>query len=256
MHQACRNALKDLISAPFDPGKKLSHPGLLLDSYLSENGDDNKAKRELLLSAASAVAEAKGIYELAFKRWDASVAACARTRMATDGRLIIGLGIESILETGLRLHYTYGVPLLPGSSLKGVCAHYCADIWAAADPRFAREGEYYNVLFGSQEDAGLLRFHDAWILPATLKGCLVEDVMTPHQSGYYGGTAPPSDKGNPLPVSFLSARGTFLIAIECDDPSEAGKRWATLGLELCKQALRDWGIGGKTRAGYGKMRTV
>ena len=35
-------------------------------------------------------------------------------------RLIVGLGNESVYETGMTFHPIYGIPYIPGSSLKGV----------------------------------------------------------------------------------------------------------------------------------------
>lgn len=41
-----------------------------------------------------------------------------------DSRLLVGLGNAHVKETHLNLHHTYGVPYIPGSSLKGICRHY------------------------------------------------------------------------------------------------------------------------------------
>src|SRR5207302_10163433 len=49
----------------------------------------------------------------------------AKKRIAhVKGRMIIGLGDESVLETAITLHRTYGVPYIPGSALKGLAAAY------------------------------------------------------------------------------------------------------------------------------------
>ena len=251
--QACRNALIGLTT---DQGSAGSHSGLVLDCYLRETGNP-ESRRALISSASRAQEKAKALYTLAYKRWDRQTSSgYVRARVVTEGRLILGLGIESVLETGLRLHATYGTPLIPGSSLKGLCSHYCAEEWGRADERYLARGEWHDILFGKQDDAGMIRFMDAWILPASVSNCLAEDVMTPHQGAYYGGAGAPSDRGDPNPIAFLSVKGVFLLALECDDPSEAGRKWAQLAMDVCKQALREWGAGGKTRAGYGRMRTA
>jgi CRISPR-associated protein Cmr6 len=69
--------------------------------------------------------------------------------MVTEGRPILGLGIESVLETGLRLHATYGTPLIPGSSLKGLSSHYCAEEWGRTGQRYCDGGEWHDILFGT-----------------------------------------------------------------------------------------------------------
>jgi CRISPR-associated protein Cmr6 len=55
-----------------------------------------------------------------------------------QGRLIVGLGGDNVLETGLTLHHTYGVPLIPGNALKGLAAHYCDQVWGQADAEFRK----------------------------------------------------------------------------------------------------------------------
>lgn len=41
-----------------------------------------------------------------------------------EGRLAIGLGQTTVFETGLTLHHLYGVPIIPGSAVKGVTRAY------------------------------------------------------------------------------------------------------------------------------------
>jgi CRISPR-associated protein Cmr6 len=129
-------------------------------------------------------------------------------------------------------------------------------VWGAHNEIFRAGGQAYKILFGEEEDRGFLTYHDAWMMPGSLATGLVEDVMTPHYGNYYMGGAAPSDTMNPNPVSFLSVRGEFLVAVECDDGGVKGKEWAELGLTLCQEALSDWGVGGKTRAGYGRLLKV
>jgi CRISPR-associated protein Cmr6 len=44
--------------------------------------------------------------------------------MKLDWRLIVGLGNESVYETYMTLHHTYGIPYIPGSAVKGVLRSY------------------------------------------------------------------------------------------------------------------------------------
>jgi len=194
--------------------------------------------------------------------------------LTVRGRLVIGLGTESVLETGLTLHHTYGTPVIPGTALKGLASHYCDQVWGQADAKseFGREievledgkkrkrcGKYYEILFGTTEDAGHIIFHDAWILPECVSGDtrgLVLDVMTPHHADYYMAqpeSAAPTDFDDPNPVTFLSVAGDFRVAVACDATGEAGKKWAERAMQLVTEALEHWGIGGKTNSGYGRM---
>jgi len=284
--QACRNVLRDIFMPHGDrppyPGD-YSHPGLLLARCLIEHDSEKEFKRELLRTAEKAQRSRTllDVYRLAYARCKASLPQpCSTAAVAVDGRLIVGLGAESVLETGVRLHHTYGVPVIPGSALKGLAAHYCDRVWGAADKRFDKEvestgpdgktrreaGEYYRTLFGTTKDAGHILFHDAWITPESLQmenGGLALDVMTPHHRDYYSYSGKsderterpcaPTDFDDPNPVTFVSVTGEFLVAVSCDVAGEEGKRWASLALELLTEALREWGVGGKTSSGYGRL---
>ena len=189
-------------------------------------------------------------------------------QVSTVGRFVTGLGAASVLETGIRLHHTYGTPIIPGSGLKGLAAHYCHSVWGECDPEFSasvpegkktRPGSHFHVLFGDLKAAGLIIFHDAWMLPDDLVGPspnrgLVPDVMTPHHSKYgIGRQVPPSDFDSPVPVPFLSVSGQFLLAVSPNAGGNGTDHWVQLASKLLKEALRSWGAGGKTRSGYGRF---
>jgi len=265
---ACRAALANR------PGKT-AHAGLLLASYLKVAGDKGEGKRKLLEEAIQAARNSRDIYAKAFTRWKQHTRGAAETNLSVRGRLVIGLGTESVLETGLTLHHTYGTPVIPGTALKGLASHYCDQVWGQADLEFRREievsesgekrkrcGKHYETMFGTTEDAGHLIFHDAWILPESLGGetrGLVLDVMTPHHADYYMAqpeSAAPTDFDDPNPVTFLSVAGDFRVAVACDVAGEAGNRWAERALQLVTEALAYWGVGGKTSAGYGRMYAI
>lgn len=43
-----------------------------------------------------------------------------KVKLVAEAPLVVGFGLEGILEVGILLHHLYGVPYLPGSGLKGV----------------------------------------------------------------------------------------------------------------------------------------
>jgi CRISPR-associated protein Cmr6 len=268
-----------------------SNAGLILTRYLAEprkkNGTDaerrdgENAREELLKSAISAAGRVSDIYSLAFRRRKIRLGGTCRS-FNPQGRMIIGLGSGSVLETGLTLNHLYGVPLIPGSALKGLAAHYCSAVWGVKDSRFKglnrdakgnilprpaanlgrpQEGEFFDFMFGSTEEAGFLTFHDAWIEPQSLSGALVRDVLTTHHGDYYmkktrndGSLHAPSDFDDPNPVSFLSVKGEFELRVSCEDGAanaNAMRHWENLALDLLGKAISEWGIGGKTSSGYG-----
>ncbi len=241
---------------------QVSNASLVVDRYLRNSVKDpdyTQRKLELLSTTAHAVKfsshsqDSINLYKLAYERHFSIVRPHCR-EFKTEGRMIIGLGSEIVVETGITLHHTYGVPFIPGSALKGLASHYCSQVWGSKEIGFKLGNKYHNLLFGKQEDAGHITFHDAWITPKTVDSSIKPDVMTPHHGDYYKGEGAPTDFDDPKPVPFISVSGTFLIAISCDDPTPAGTRWAELSLSLLTHALSDWGIGGKTNSGYGKMK--
>ena len=150
---------------------------------------------------------------------------------------------------GLTLHRTYGVPVIPGSALKGV-------VRACARERWAVDGDTMAILFGTTESAGYLRFHDAWWVPDGSDGFLAREVTCVHHREYYGGGGaclegkPVGllDMDSPNPVPWVAATGRFLFAVE----GPGG--WHERAVELLTDALTTRGIGAKTAAGYGLLQ--
>lgn len=242
------------------------HAGLLLQRFLTvpAEGTERSAteKRDLFRAAGGALARSLPLYTAAFGRWAGSLPiGTISAELAAAGRLVVGLGSENVLETGIRLHHTYGLPVIPGSALKGLAAHYCDTVWgqrnldAAPETsrRFGRDGgDYHRLLFGTTDDSGCVTFHDAWLTPGS-PAPLALDVMTPHHPDWLDGK-PPTDFDSPVPVPFVSVVGTFRVAVSwCGPAADAARNWAQLGFELLKEALREWGVGGKTSSGYGRL---
>ena len=255
--EACREE----ISQWWKQKKVGSNAGLLRDRFLKVAVKDKKnhpdARRDLFEAMCLAIAQSKETYAAAYYRQESALKNIkSKGLFSTDGRMVIGLGGENVLETGLTLNHTYGTPMIPGTALKGLAAHYCHQAWGAADERFKVGGEYHQTIFGTTEDSGHIIFHDAWITPESLLGSFQPDVMTPHHVDYYSdakGLTPPTDFDDPNPVTFLSVVGTFNIAVSCDVPGPDGDEWAERVFGLLSDALREWGIGGKTNAGYGRL---
>jgi CRISPR-associated protein Cmr6 len=257
------------------------HAGLLLQRYLSEKAtgeEGNPEEKRAILHAAIAAAineDVRALHKSAFERWSAALPAePPPVDLQTAGRLVIGLSSENVLETGIRLHHTFGMPIIPGSALKGLAAHYCDQAWGMEDDRFRKptsqedEGyrsylngrgpkpreNYHRLLFGTTDDSGCIVFHDAWYVPNSSPQPLVLDVMTPHHPKWLDGSAPPTDFDSPRPVPFLSVTGKFRVAVSWSGPQHSDAlRWTEAALALLRRALSEWGIGGKTSSGYGRL---
>lgn len=232
-----------------------SHAGLWLERYPKHllrrerplpSGEQSPAVQ--VMAQASAV-EAPEIYRKFYDRWRAGLLACgARCREAEIvGRMVVGLGDESVLETAITLHHTYGVPHIPGSALKGLAARFAHQ--RLADPRWQQDGEAYKVLVGDTSKMGYVVFFDALYVPGSgaQRRPLHPDVMTVHHPNYYQRGATPTDADSPTPIPFLSATGRYLIAL-------AGPgAWVEAAFEILEHALREEGVGAKTSSGYGRM---
>jgi CRISPR-associated protein Cmr6 len=241
----------NLVSSPAGLIRSDAHTGLWIDKFLphQEKGAGQKKADHF----KQAIRPVDGLYEPFYRRWETALQeAGAQMHKATvKGRLAIGLGGESVLETSISLHHTYGVPYIPGSALKGLAAHYAKnrlEKWDAGT-------DAYQIVFGDTKSAGYVTFYDALYFPGSANygeykdTPLALDVMTVHHPDYYGGKkeSAPADWDSPTPISFLSATGSYLIAL--GGPQE----WVEAAFKILAGALRDEGVGAKTSSGYGRM---
>lgn len=249
MPQCRRRAIQDVKPTA------TTHAGLWFDKYLREQTDRDTSPASGTEPAAVevikqvAACHPSETYQRFYGRWRASLlGAQATTKEAHAlGRMAIGLGGENPIETAITLHRTYGVPYIPGSALKGLAASFARN---RLSEEWRPDQEAYQILFGTTESAGYVTFFDALYVPRSGKHgiALYPDVITVHHPEYYRESQPPADWDNPTPVAFLSATGTYLLAV-AGDPE-----WVTKAYEILNLALRIEGIGAKTSSGYGRMR--
>jgi len=212
---------------------------------------------------------------------------CFVLECVTAGRLLVGSGNASGSDVGIHLHHTWGVPMVPGSALKGMLSHYL-DAAYGPDPehdaispvaanhpdpdraRFRRPGrnpatppgDWQRIICGSADHddvpaaAGHVVFYDMLLMPPEGRdgdhGMLDQDVLTPHHAAYHIGGGAASDFEDPTPVPFLSvpSGARFLLAV-------GGQRaWAEFAIRRLAEAVADWGVGAKTAAGYGRLEPV
>ena len=251
-----RDALRTLVG-PASPQQAASgHAGLILDRFLT-SATDASAKSALLDGVTGA--RLSSLYVQRYARWRAAIGALPGVALgvfSVAGRVIVGLGNESTLETGITLQQVDGTPFIPGSALKGLSSHYAAQHLATQDTGYARDGDYHQVLFGTTANAGYVSYFDAWYVPGSAPADrpLARDTITVHHPRYYTGgerRRAPWDLDDPNPVPFLSARGKFLVAMQGPDVA-----WAKLAFAVLSQALADWGVGAKTSSGYGQLELV
>lgn len=203
--------------------------------------------------------------------------------LATATRLIVGHGGESALESNIALHYLYGFPIIPGSSIKGVTRHYLEEQYSKDQnlseidifkpigddlscAKFIEQTnlkKFIKLVFGESADSdekseGEIVFMDAW--PEDLTDLLEVDVLNPHYKEYYEteGSHPPSDTLSPKPHYFLAVRKdkrfSFYIRYSTAVLNRQDKALLNCTRLAMVNALKDYGIGGKTGASYGYFR--
>jgi CRISPR/Cas system CMR subunit Cmr6 (Cas7 group RAMP superfamily) len=253
----------DLRSSRCDIALDTINPGLLLYRlWLDADRDEvTTALREAQLRAVAAACENVPGDLLDALHARRAVAAASLTernpgwvwravRIEPMWRLVVGHGEDSVHESGLTLSPTYGVPVLPGTALKGLAA-------AAARASEAGWSDSDTTLFGSPRPKQVFPAHQGSVLIwdglPIAPPKLVLDVLTPHVKEYYDlGNSPrkltvaPAEYHNPVPIRFLAVEQTefrcYLIGPSAD---------VSRGVELIKSGLDELGIGGKTAAGYG-----
>lgn len=236
-----RKNLRETISGSL----KDSHAGLLMQRGLYSWDTENKTDKEKLIEHVGNIGASK-LYEKAYERWQTITSDERRfaiTAAKIVGRLYTGLSSATALETGLTTHHTYGMPMLAGSSVKGATASYAEKIGLPENVR--------QILFGDEDKAGAVVWHDAWWIPNGKP--FVGEIITTHHQAYYKGK---DDKGkdkiiademeSPIPNQQIACQGSFYFVVECDN-----KAWADFANQLLFEMLQNQGMGSKTASGYG-----
>lgn len=289
--------------------KQPDHIGLAYDVWapIDTKEGDNKSKipddkRADWLNKLSKTTISEDYKKVFYPRWTASLGwddtLCREVTFAS--RLLVGHGHASPTEVGLTVHQTWGVPVIPGSALKGILSHYLETVYGPEidsddpnkipdhpmDPSFSEEtksrarfqgpvwkgsrvahgpGIIHRALFGAPaaesdkdfpeagETQGCVVFHDALYVPNSVSNDqpYVPDTLTVHQSLYYRGEGAtlPNDYDDPNPVQFLTVRPGTRLLLALSGP----KAWTDFAMAHLVDALTDWGVGGKTSAGYGRI---
>lgn len=233
--------------------------GLLLDRYVPAAVlGDNEKKNPWLNNITKSNHVQSELARAAYLRWErlTRTLATVHFKATTDWRMVVGLGGETVLETDLTLHHLYGIPYIPASALKGLTRSYATgEVDGYKSEKIGREyKDQENILriFGSQEQAGTVIFFDAFPLNGEVKFAL--DIMNPHYPNYYRDrSTPPTNDQKPSPITFLTvAATTFAFALAPRrSSSKLDRDDVNLVSTWLQAALANYGVGGKTSAGYG-----
>lgn len=243
-----RRQVLDFVTQPIN-GE--TNAGLWYDRYMKsydKNADGSKATDELLSQLEFLLPSP--YYNVTYRAWHYAMTNSPGiyVRNATSTtRILVGLGVDSVVEAGMALHHTYGTPYIPGSALKGLAASFArqhlGDDWKLGSTA-------YGELFGTQTKSGAVDFLDALWDPTSEGKVLARDIMSVHQFAYYSeDNHAPSDaeKLNIVPFMSVGTKQRFVI------PLAGPQNWCEAAFAILTQALTQAGIGAKTNAGYGRM---
>jgi CRISPR-associated protein Cmr6 len=225
--------------------------GLLLERYLAFG--DNRGQLELLreLTDRHALVPDFSVHQDLIKahaaRWEELAQELGAVTFAArpEWRVIVGLGTNAILGGGMTLHPVFGFPVIPASSLKGVCRRY-------AEGALELPQAELDTLFGKAEreegQRGELLFLEG--VPTT-PPVVERDVLNPIWGAYYRDASTP-------PASYMSAQPIFFLAVGVASIYRFGvaslsgdAETASRGAQWLQETLELLGVGAKTAAGYG-----
>lgn len=171
-----------------------------------------------------------------------------------------GKEIENELKLGFYFDHTTGVPVIPGSSVKGMLrsafkkanGDYIKEILEHLGIEYKREiSELEKAIFENSEEVGVYNrdiFFDAYPLKS---GNRTENVNTVFLANDYI-THHENPLKNPNPVQFLKILPNVQFQFNFKLQNSGGLT-AEQKKDLFKQILLDLGVGAKTNVGYGQF---
>jgi len=270
--------------------------GMLLDAWKWQGEsiakDDGKLTRQALRTVLSLEGQHEKLLSALCERQRQAFERCGDTCvLVVEANAVApfttGLGNAHPTENGFTFSVPHGLPILPGSGVKGVLRTAALELMTS-EPDSGWSTTLIDALFGqAPTDApadrtggtepgarGALSFHDVFphVFPqriGALQPLLEIDVMTPHQGHYFAEGETPHDYGQPNPILFVTVApgAKFVFHITCDEPrlmanlrsaglAEAidADTWRTMIDSAFEHAFEWLGFGAKTSVGYGAMR--
>lgn len=201
--------------------------------------------------------------------------------------LLIGSGLahglpgsEEDVKTGLQFDYTSGLPVIPGSSVKGVIRSAFPTIKEDKGQPNEADDEKLNYIrsliadipqvnklvlededileLGNQmfnygdifADALLVGYGTRMKQHGPVKQVLAEDYITPHTGG-------PLAQPVPIKIVKVAPGVTFAFCFKFSETKIGAKVVsASMKKALCTAILQDLGVGAKTNVGYGVLKEV
>ncbi|GAB4544704.1 MAG: hypothetical protein Fur0020_13940 [Thermodesulfovibrionia bacterium] len=173
--------------------------------------------------------------------------------LTTASRLIVGIGYDHPTEVGFMFDWTSGLPVIPGSSLKGITLDVVKN-----EPVCCLDKEK-DAIFGSKERSGEIIFFPAYPCLEVKQQFLELDIMTPHYGPYYRdpNNNPPADWYSPVPIPFLTVPEGIRFCFRLANRRDLRDTTSPLLLKarnILIHALKEYGVGAKTAVSYGWFR--
>lgn len=187
-----------------------------------------------------------------------------------QSRMMVNMTGGILENAGLCLHRHFGIPLIPGSALKGIARHAAWCEWSAAENAEAKEtialeiasvfgypiGERrlddFLKAHGVHDHAGCVAFLPASPVMEKSQGFLEMDVLTCHHPDYYSGKKEEAtDDESPNPQFFPAVQAGILFRFLLRPLRGATEAHLDRAHAWLTQALTEHGVGAKTAAGYG-----
>lgn len=221
--RALENTLNDIdnFSLKFKKAARyeLNHRGDNFKFWFFKNDYRTKSKFEIVANYGHT--DFQAIIERQNKQVEAAFPNNDRLQTNLQWRMVIGLGGESVYETGMTLHPVYGIPYIPSSSIKGILRSWViSQLFDKSEVKAVTESKIFCTLFGCSKEIkdksgrkhksalksdyqGSLRFFDAFPNKAPK---VKTDIMNVHYKDWYkeAGYKPPTDTQMPTPIPFLT----------------------------------------------------
>lgn len=229
---------------------------------LKEEKDENQNKTLSPVESINQTIKRANLFEIPKVKLESDSNCCTEPmyfKILYPG-LVTGIGlvhdskkIKGAFNLGMHFDYTYGMPVVYGSSVKGVLRHYFKEFYTGHIDKEKLEEDIFSGITPDDKKKPIYErdiFFDA-VIVETYKGRLLEDdSITPH------GDDPLK---NPIPITMLKVAGGCVIEFRfcLRDSLVDGKKFtAKEKWECFKEILETVGVGAKTNIGYGQLESV
>jgi CRISPR-associated protein Cmr6 len=264
--KALRESHNAFVSSSLESSSNLALRLSKINSNIDDEGQHSEKDKMLaVMTGYQMSADQQTSYQYAFNRWQQAMhqqVDSVNFEIKSSTKALLGIGNASVHEFGVSLSYPMGVPVISGTSIKGLLSSYLArhgGVGWQRSQRDSQKSEWQVELFGGdlkrldqvKSYIGSVIFNDAWLLPNRRKW-FTPDIINVHHQSYYSAKQMPDGMDNPIPIKIaaLSPDLTFFVSIQGADDA------IQFLLPVLELALKEEGLGAKTATGYGRFEML